>query len=494
MSIVTFYSYKGGVGRSMALANIAVLLARTGARVLVVDWDLEAPGIEEYFDGFQIQTNGRGLLPLLSEVSPTNRADYREHLWTLQSTSEQGTSLSVLQSGRAEPDYYPMLERFSQTAFFKNGGGGYLEQLRDEWNRDFDYVLIDSRTGLSDAGGVCTIFMPDVVVALFTATRQSVRGVRDVLTLAQQSRQRLDFDRSRISVIPVPSRVGFSSTGVDRWMDEFVEVVGEFFDDWMPVDVDRKSALAALAISHSSKFLHGARLAVHPKQMLPTETWKGYSLIARLLQSDLSDTKSFARSSAKQPAISPEAHEEPDYRYDLYVSSPSGGTLDSWVEDHLLPLIQEALAARLSRSLRVFFYRATLSSRGEFRGELAEALQSSRVLLALLSPQYFRSEWCAHEWGYFSSLELSEPGQSRIVPIVLRMGEFVEDVSQRQIFDFQRFVVVGGAWKESSDYVAFKRAVDDVAAVAAGLIDRTSRQRRTNSVALDQIGGDTTGQ
>src|SRR5215470_3632439 len=47
--IYTFYSYKGGVGRSMALANIGVLLALAGKRVLLVDWDLEAPGLELYF-------------------------------------------------------------------------------------------------------------------------------------------------------------------------------------------------------------------------------------------------------------------------------------------------------------------------------------------------------------------------------------------------------------------------------------------------------------
>jgi len=47
--IVTFYSYKGGVGRTMALANIAVLLARQhGRKVLAVDWDLEAPGLHRF--------------------------------------------------------------------------------------------------------------------------------------------------------------------------------------------------------------------------------------------------------------------------------------------------------------------------------------------------------------------------------------------------------------------------------------------------------------
>ena len=43
--IVTFYSYKGGTGRTMALANVAWILAGNGYKVLAVDWDLEAPGL-----------------------------------------------------------------------------------------------------------------------------------------------------------------------------------------------------------------------------------------------------------------------------------------------------------------------------------------------------------------------------------------------------------------------------------------------------------------
>src|SRR5499425_2902145 len=50
--IVTFYSYKGGTGRSMALANIGWILASNGKRVLTVDWDLEAPGLHRYFRPF----------------------------------------------------------------------------------------------------------------------------------------------------------------------------------------------------------------------------------------------------------------------------------------------------------------------------------------------------------------------------------------------------------------------------------------------------------
>ena len=50
--IVTFYSFKGGTGRTMALANVAWILAANGLRVLVADWDLESPGLHRFFQPF----------------------------------------------------------------------------------------------------------------------------------------------------------------------------------------------------------------------------------------------------------------------------------------------------------------------------------------------------------------------------------------------------------------------------------------------------------
>jgi cellulose biosynthesis protein BcsQ len=64
--IFTFYSYKGGVGRSMALASVGDVLARRGLRVLMIDFDLEAPGLEEYFPVERGEFRSRpGLLDLL---------------------------------------------------------------------------------------------------------------------------------------------------------------------------------------------------------------------------------------------------------------------------------------------------------------------------------------------------------------------------------------------------------------------------------------------
>src|ERR1700733_876245 len=52
--IITFYSYKGGTGRTMLLVNVAWIIASNGYKVLVVDWDLEAPGLHLYLRPFLI--------------------------------------------------------------------------------------------------------------------------------------------------------------------------------------------------------------------------------------------------------------------------------------------------------------------------------------------------------------------------------------------------------------------------------------------------------
>ena len=76
--VITFYSWKGGVGRTMAMANVGVQLARRGKRVLLVDWDLEAPGLDRYFQGpeetnvshfsTEAPSDVTGLLGLLSDA------------------------------------------------------------------------------------------------------------------------------------------------------------------------------------------------------------------------------------------------------------------------------------------------------------------------------------------------------------------------------------------------------------------------------------------
>jgi cellulose biosynthesis protein BcsQ len=67
--IYAFYSFKGGVGRSMALANIGEIFHEKGLRTLLVDWDLGAPGLETYFHRDSALSGSRahpGLIDMLA--------------------------------------------------------------------------------------------------------------------------------------------------------------------------------------------------------------------------------------------------------------------------------------------------------------------------------------------------------------------------------------------------------------------------------------------
>jgi Mrp family chromosome partitioning ATPase len=62
---LTFYSYKGGVGRSLLLAKAALFLASRGKRVVALDFDFEAPGLHYKFDVASEAVATGGVVPYL---------------------------------------------------------------------------------------------------------------------------------------------------------------------------------------------------------------------------------------------------------------------------------------------------------------------------------------------------------------------------------------------------------------------------------------------
>jgi hypothetical protein len=66
--------------------------------------------------------------------------------------------------------------------------------------------LIDSRTGVSDTAGICTMQLPDTVVACFTLNRQSIEGVAAVLRSIRAFRSG-SIDGSKIGLFPLATRI-----------------------------------------------------------------------------------------------------------------------------------------------------------------------------------------------------------------------------------------------------------------------------------------------
>jgi cellulose biosynthesis protein BcsQ len=443
--IVTFYSYKGGVGRSMALANIAVLLARRGLRVLAVDWDLEAPGLERYFDYFELSIKRGGLLPFLVEQHAQLGADgeaspdhYRHHLWTIDVGGAH--RLSLLGSGRAaHADYARVLENFAWTAFFERGGGDFLEQLRDRWRADFDIVLIDSRTGVSDAGGICTIQMPDVLVTMFTANYQSVLGVRDIIQSSRAARQRLAYDRMALTILPLPSRFPRGHSKLSHeWLDRISAELGGYLSDWLPRGIEPRNVLGRLTIPHRDEFALGERLAAAEHKTAGAAALTAvYDRIGGLLAADFQDieaalgplepapgaralSKSAARTIDEPVSASRDLAVKGDMsslvRHDVFVSYPrAGSVLREWTYRFVESLLKPFAATGRSTS---FFIDPEDRPDTEFEQQRS-ILDRSRVLLVILTPHYLASSWCLAEWQAFEDREQAE-GRALIVAIALR--------------------------------------------------------------------------
>jgi photosystem II stability/assembly factor-like uncharacterized protein/Mrp family chromosome partitioning ATPase len=242
--VITFYSYKGGTGRSMAVANVAWLLAMNGERVLVVDWDLEAPGIHRYFhplldDKELLETEG--MLDFVeklamraaaaSEPLGEKEVDILEYVKVLQwpgnfpvSWEKFGPNagIDLLIAGRQGPLYGKRLNAFSFVDFYeKLGGRRFLKMAREQMRSIYDYVLIDSRTGVSDTSGICTVEMPDTLVVCFTLNDQSIIGASGVAHDVMEQRKKLDAGElvsftlrsgapspeTKFKIFPVPTRV-----------------------------------------------------------------------------------------------------------------------------------------------------------------------------------------------------------------------------------------------------------------------------------------------
>jgi MinD-like ATPase involved in chromosome partitioning or flagellar assembly len=263
--IVTFYSYKGGVGRAFALANIAVLLARRGKRVLLMDWDLEAPGLHRYYKGSLTINSGsdEGLIHMLTVAAGDCIADWRP--FVARTVSKDFPRLDVIVSGDQASDYVDQVRQFSWANFFASRRGGeVLDRWRKEWKESYDFVLLDSRTGITDTGGVCTVFLPDILVLVFSANEQSFERGLQIAHGIQDARRKLAVPRPPVSILPLPGRFDGRDEvdEANRWLDRFSRELKPFYDDWLPRQLQPRQILEVTKVPYVTRFSFGEPLVV----------------------------------------------------------------------------------------------------------------------------------------------------------------------------------------------------------------------------------------
>jgi tetratricopeptide (TPR) repeat protein len=190
MKTFTFYSYKGGVGRTLALANTAKRLSEFRKKVCLLDFDLEAPGLHLKFQSYlDSATDFKGVVDYMHEFATTNKiaSSIIPYKRTIKFNNHFQQDIDLISAGNIEgADYWKKLSAIHWNEFFYNkdslGVPFFLdlkEKIRTELNPD--YLLVDSRTGISEVSGITLSLLADEVVIVAANNKENLSGVRLVL-------------------------------------------------------------------------------------------------------------------------------------------------------------------------------------------------------------------------------------------------------------------------------------------------------------------------
>lgn len=212
MFVVTFYSYKGGVGRTSALVNVAYRLANWGKRVFVLDFDLEAPGIDSY--KLTNEESTPGIVEYISEFMATGKVPNLQNFVLEGSALESSGKLFLMRGGRKDDNYKISLSQLNWKFLYRQKKGFFLiENLKASIDQLFkpDYLLVDARTGLTDISGICTLQFPHLVVLLFSLNQQNILGVNEVLQSIRNNKINREI-KTLLVASPVPD--------MPEWVEE----------------------------------------------------------------------------------------------------------------------------------------------------------------------------------------------------------------------------------------------------------------------------------
>lgn len=257
---ISFYSYKGGVGRSQLCANTAAFLCyKKGKKVLLWDWDFEAPGMHFFFSKKTEEINNVGTLELFQQyvrVMRTNPNVIQEDLPTIESShilnlieykigNRIHGKIDLLPAGNYSNDFPLRLSLFDWDEFYNRlDGSVFIEIIKHQIKKlGYDYVLIDSRTGITDYSGICNVQLADANVIVMTANEQNFSGARHVIDKILDSSY-IKGGYRKPYILPILSKLDTSHPDVEYWTQKF----GESFSFLLPaisknIDVEMQKIL-----------------------------------------------------------------------------------------------------------------------------------------------------------------------------------------------------------------------------------------------------------
>lgn len=194
--VTSFYSFKGGVGRTTATILSALLLARQGKKVMIVDFDLEAPGLASIFanqsDEAQSLLSVKGFIDFLidfesnkRDITKINLDDYYFKKNEQALVGTQGGELIIIPAISTDSDSSnSYINKLSKTNIKFVNDKDYIPDLflkKMEEKLKPDHILIDTRTGINDVGGLVFNRYAQTIFLLFYGNQQNMFGLESIL-------------------------------------------------------------------------------------------------------------------------------------------------------------------------------------------------------------------------------------------------------------------------------------------------------------------------
>ncbi len=297
--IITFYSYKGGVGRSMALANIAWLFTtKLKKKVIIVDWDLEAPGLHRFFD-FNDKDIDKGLIDLLLKFKNilseeiiddvANFIDIEEYLIDIISDNSNKGFLKILPAGKLDDEFAKKVNNFDWQDFYdKWNGYGIIEYIKAQLEDLSDYVLIDSRTGITDIGGICTKQLPNLVILCLIYNSQNIFGIESIAKKILNPKD--NSESPEIMLLPTRVEEQEEIKIREEWEQLTYKTLSKYIDE--SIYANKRKYFLENKIPYIPYFSYGEKLAVKlfPEYEISKEYEKISEIIIKTLIKDLPKT------------------------------------------------------------------------------------------------------------------------------------------------------------------------------------------------------------
>jgi MinD-like ATPase involved in chromosome partitioning or flagellar assembly len=178
-----FYSIKGGVGRSTALAVTAWALAEEGKRVLVLDMDLESPGISSSLLSSE-KAPMYGIVDWLVEDLIDNGDTITQDIFSVSDLSRNGEIFIVPSYGKKPGEYISKIGRVwmpkindNNRELWQNRMNRLIKTLTKQHKPDV--ILIDSRAGIDEISSACiTSFGAESILLFSIDSDQTWNGYR----------------------------------------------------------------------------------------------------------------------------------------------------------------------------------------------------------------------------------------------------------------------------------------------------------------------------